>query len=121
MRASFIKAFTLIDALVILTCVLLLAGLVFISIQRQKHVAQFRVCQKNLSKIGLAFRTWSLDAFDGFVMQFNGPGGTLEAVTNGQVFRHFQAMSNELGASRILTCPVDKRIPALLDTIALPR
>jgi prepilin-type processing-associated H-X9-DG protein len=114
MKARIVKGFTLIHALVILTCIVLLASLVFLSIQRQRRIAQLRLCEKNLRGVGLAFRTWALDGMDGLVMQWNGTqGGSLEAVTNGQVFRHFQAMSNQLGTSKILACPVDTRIPAI--------
>ena len=33
----------------------------------------------------------------------------MELVGGGQVFRHFQVMSNELSTPRILFCPADKR------------
>jgi prepilin-type processing-associated H-X9-DG protein len=34
-------------------------------------------------------------------------GGTLEFITSGETFRHFQVMSNELCTPKILVCPAD--------------
>jgi hypothetical protein len=39
-------------------------------------------------------------------------GGTLEYVARGEMFRHFQVMSNELSTPKILVCPADVRQPA---------
>ena len=39
-------------------------------------------------------------------------GGTLEWVPDGNAFRHFQVMSNELSTPKILACPADTRQPA---------
>ncbi len=36
-------------------------------------------------------------------------GGTREYVGRGQVFRHFQAVSNEIYSPRVLVCPLDTR------------
>jgi len=36
-------------------------------------------------------------------------GGTMELVGSGQVFPHFQVMSNELSTPKILFCPDDKQ------------
>ena len=54
----------------------------------------------------------SLEATCRMVSLFLRIGGSLEAVTNGEVFRHFQVMSNELSDPRILVCPTDTRRPA---------
>ncbi|HEX4342405.1 MAG TPA: hypothetical protein VH255_03385 [Verrucomicrobiae bacterium] len=35
-------------------------------------------------------------------------GGTMEGVTNGLAYLHFQVMSNELSAPKVLVCPTDK-------------
>jgi hypothetical protein len=67
-------------------------------------------CANNLKQIGLSFRTWAIDNEGHFPMQVSVTnGGTMELVGGGQVFPHFQVMSNELTTPRILFCPADKR------------
>ena len=39
-------------------------------------------------------------------------GGTQEYISNGEVFRHFQVLSNEIFTPKILVCPSDVRKPA---------
>ena len=36
-------------------------------------------------------------------------GGTMELVATGQVYPHFEVMSNELSTPRILLCPTDEK------------
>ncbi len=70
-------------------------------------------CVSNLKQVGLSFRMWANDNNDKFPMQVsiantNG-SGTLELVGEGNVFPHFQAMSNELNDPKILICPEDSK------------
>jgi len=46
-------------------------------------------------------------------------GGTKEFTSTGEVWRHFQAISNELATPKILACPVDKERTRTLDFSAL--
>lgn len=107
------RSFTIIEGLVILAVILLLAGLAPLAMQKQRQTAQLKQCEKNLRSIGLAFKTWSVGSSDAFVMKVEAQlGGSLEAVTNTEVFRHFQVLSNELGTPNVLVCPADIRAAA---------
>jgi len=66
------------------------------------------MCVNNLKQVGLAFRIWSNDNGDKFPMQVEAKkGGSLEAIKEGQVLRHFLVISNELSTPKILACPTD--------------
>lgn len=68
-------------------------------------------CMMNLRQTGLAFRIWEGDHGNEYPMAVSETnGGTMEFVTGGNEFRHFQAMSNELSTPRILVCPADPEI-----------
>jgi prepilin-type N-terminal cleavage/methylation domain-containing protein len=70
-------------------------------------------CRNNLKNIGLAFRVFAVDHADKFPMQLpRKAAGTQEDVASGNVFPHFQALSNELSTPKILLCPADNRAPA---------
>jgi len=65
-------------------------------------------CANNLKQVGLAFRTWAIDNDGRFPMQVSVTnGGTMELVSSGLVFPHFQVMSNELSTPKILFCRAD--------------
>jgi hypothetical protein len=99
-------AFTLIEVLVIIVTVLLLAGVFYLWKPRMtsKRVA----CVNNLKQVGLAVRLWSFDSSNAFLWtRRTNRGGTFEYVSSPEVFRHFQALSNELGNPKILVCPSD--------------
>jgi len=61
--------------------------------------------------LGTAYNIWVTDHNGLYPMSVGtNMGGTLEFVATGEVFRHFQAMSDELGqVSRVLLCPTDTR------------
>jgi hypothetical protein len=62
----------------------------------------------NLKNVGLAFRVFAIDNHDFFPMALStNEGGTKEIIETGAVFRHFQALSNELATPKILVCPMD--------------
>jgi prepilin-type processing-associated H-X9-DG protein len=63
--------------------------------------------------VGLGFRTWALDHTVLYPMAVGTNfGGSLEYLATGEVFRHFEALSNELSTPFILVCPQDSRKPA---------
>lgn len=67
-------------------------------------------CVNNLKQVGLGFRQWSLDNNDKFPMQVSVVnGGTMELLSKGAVYPHFQVMSNELNTPRVLICPCDNK------------
>ena len=64
-------------------------------------------------RIGLVARQWSIEHHDKPLAQTStNQGGSLEYFAQGEVFRHFQAMSKGLTNLQILICPNDVRRPA---------
>jgi hypothetical protein len=56
---------------------------------------------------------WSDDGGDKFPTAYStNRGGTLEYIATGDMFRHFQRLSNEVATTKILVCPADTRQPA---------
>lgn len=70
-------------------------------------------CASNLKQVGLAYRIYSNDNGDQFPFAIsNELGGTLALTTTPHVFRHLEALSNELVTPKVLVCPADRsRIP----------
>ena len=67
-------------------------------------------CQNNLKQVGLAFRTWEGDHADRYPMSVStNEGGSREWLAGGSMFRHLQAMSNEINNPNIVVCPSDDR------------
>ena len=118
-RLSSKSAFTLVELIVILAAAAILVAVllpVLHSPQRKsqspaKQPAQLINCVSNLKQVGLAFRLWEGDNGDKYPMAVStNKNGTMEYA--GDVFRHFQVMSNELNTPKILVCPADDRTPA---------
>lgn len=107
-RNSFVRAFNLIELLIVVACLGILAALLLPSLARP-HGTYARInCVNNLKQIGVAFRTWALDNGDKYPMAVSiTNGGTMELVGSRVVFTHFQVMSNELSTPKILVCPED--------------
>ncbi len=102
-----IKAFTLLEVLVVIVVSALFAWVVVFRLRPAKRVKRVN-CVNNLAQISFAFRIWSGDHDDLFPSQVSVTnGGTLEFVPTGLVFPHFQVMSNELSTPRKLVCPND--------------
>jgi hypothetical protein len=65
-------------------------------------------CVSNLKQIGLGFRMWSNDHGEKFPWEVStNDGGTVQYSGSADVWRHFQAASNELDSPKILACPAD--------------
>ena len=67
-------------------------------------------CVSNLKQIGLAFRMWSNDHGDKFPMALpvsGTNGGTMNFNLTGEVWRHFQIISNEINSPKVFVCPDD--------------
>ena len=107
-------AFTLTELFIILAVVSILAVLLVPAFSRAKKRAQRISCTSHLKQIGMAFKIWSLDHTNLYPMQVSiTNGGAREFIASGEVFRQFQVMSNELVTPFILTCPADRRGPAM--------
>jgi hypothetical protein len=112
---TFVPAFTRLELTMVLFVCVLLAVPVFLSaIHPIKERAQRINCANNLKALGLEYKTWALEHGDSFPMALAADqGGSLEHAEDGEVFRHFQVLSNELADSRFLICPADFRQPAI--------
>jgi prepilin-type processing-associated H-X9-DG protein len=108
-RTSPISAFTLIDLLITIACVLLVAAFLLPILAKRMATASKINCTNCLKQVGLSFRSWAIDNNDCLPMQVSiTNGGTMELVSSGLVFPHFLAMSNELNTPKTLACPADK-------------
>jgi Tfp pilus assembly protein PilE len=107
-------AFTLVGLLIVLAVIGILAAMLLPALAKAKQRAQRIQCVNDLKQCGLADRIWAADNNDKFPMAVsNNLGGTLEWVSDGNAYRHFQIMSNELSTTKILVCPADTRQPAV--------
>ncbi len=113
-QGSKLRALTLVELIVVVGLfILLLFALAPAAVFRDKDRSRRITCANNLKSIGLAFKTFGLDHDDHLPMYLEAKkGGSLESLTTGEVFRHFQAMTNELSTPKILICPADTRPPA---------
>jgi prepilin-type processing-associated H-X9-DG protein len=106
-------ALTLVEVLVVIAVLAVLVALLMPALSAAKRKAQKITCNGELKCIGLSFRIWEGDHTNLYPMSISTNfGGTLEYVGSGDVFRHFQVMSNELSTPKIVVCPADVRRPA---------
>jgi prepilin-type N-terminal cleavage/methylation domain-containing protein/prepilin-type processing-associated H-X9-DG protein len=104
------KAFTLIELIVVIAAIALLIGLILPWLAKS-HVRISRIaCTNNLKQVSLSFRLFATDNDERFPMQVStNAGGTKELVDAPySAFRHFLALSNELGTSFVVVCPKDQ-------------
>ena len=107
------QGFTLVGLLVIIAVIAILAAILLPALASAKRKAQRINCVNNLKQDGLAFRIWEGDNGDKYPMAVStNKGGTMEYAEDGNAFRHFQVMSNELSTPKILICPADDRTAA---------
>ena len=100
-------AFTLPEVSVIICVMVILSGMGFATLAKQRIKSGRMRCTTNLKNLGLAFRTGATDSVNGFPMSIStNRGGTKECIGTGEVFRHFQALANELSTPAILICPL---------------
>jgi prepilin-type processing-associated H-X9-DG protein len=115
------QAFALKELLVVVTVIVVLALVFLPPLYKAKAKDTQANCINDLKSIGIAFRLWAGDAGDKYVMLTpTNRGGSLEHAQKGSVFETFHCLSNELGTTKILTCPTDERIPALNFTSLAP-
>jgi len=107
-------AMTKIDVIVFFTTVALLAILLNAWLNKPRARSKKLGCTNYLKQVGLAFRIFENDHDDTFPMGVStNQGGSMEYLTGGEAFHHFQVMSNELSTPKILVCPTDNRKLAL--------
>jgi prepilin-type N-terminal cleavage/methylation domain-containing protein len=111
-----LRAFTLVEMLVVIAIIGILAALLLPVLSRGKQRAQRIQCIGDLKEIGTAFQIFAHDHRGKFPMQVpREDGGSLEYVTASYTFggdfyfsyRHFQSLVTELVVPKILVCPSD--------------
>ena len=114
-------AFTLLEAVLVVAIITLIAALLLPAIETSRQRARQSACANNLRQIGLALHGFAHDHNSLFPMQAStNVGGTMEFIKAGHsltgqfffAYRHFQALSNDLGEPKLLICPTDKRTAA---------
>src|SRR5438105_4560613 len=115
------RAFTLLELLLVAVVIAILAALLLPALSRAKTKGKRVQCLSNLKQAGLAFHSFAHEHGDKFPMQVStNNSGSLEFVQAGYsvgtefyfAFRHWQALSNELGEPKLLICAADTRLPA---------
>jgi hypothetical protein len=112
----------------VLVSVLITPAFFLPALARAKYKAQSINCSNNMKQIGLAFRSWAIDNDGNFPFNLStNKGGTLEWCMPGSdgfdqnAALHFQVLSNELSAPKLLVCPTDStKRPALNFLSLLP-
>src|SRR5687768_5456572 len=105
------RGFTLIKLLIVIAIIATLAALLLPVLNKGKLRARQSQCSSNLKQIGLAFHGFAHDHGSRYPMQVStNQAGTLEFLTlsASTLYKHFQALSNDLGDPKLLVCPSDR-------------
>ena len=105
-----LAAFTLLELLVVIAIIAILAALLLPALDNRPTRAPIMHCVNNLRQIGAAALSWALDNTNQLPTQISTTnGGSMELIASGSPTPHFQAMSNEFSAPRLLYCPADTK------------
>lgn len=112
------RGFTKWDLLIVILAVVMLVAVFLLlpyvagysSMSKSRRIT----CVLHLKTVGLGLLIYANDHEDRFPWQTpTNAEGSLEYALTGEVFRHFQAASNEIGMTKYLLCPSDTtRVPA---------
>jgi prepilin-type processing-associated H-X9-DG protein len=109
-QASVRGGFTLMELFVIVGVVAILAALLLPALVKDNFRSKRVSCINNLKQVGLAFRVWGDNHNDVYPPGVStNQGGSMEYIPQGDAFRHFQCLSNELPTPKVLVCPNDSR------------
>ena len=112
-------AFTRLELVVVVVILLVLVFLLLPALSNYGKPAKRVTCAAQLKKIGYGMSVVAIDhtnlvagGNNYSVLVPTNLGGSLEFAGTGQVFRHFQALSNEVVSTAALVCPSDSRRPS---------
>src|SRR5580765_8130949 len=101
-------AFTLIELAVIILVLILIVVAFIPGLSMGKRMSLRKDCVNNLKRVGLAYRTFSLNGGDLYAGAIEvKDGGTQEYLAAGQLNLHYRTLSNQLTTPKILVCPAD--------------
>ncbi|HEY1171642.1 MAG TPA: type II secretion system protein [Verrucomicrobiae bacterium] len=102
------KAFTKLELLIVLAVVFLLGILLVPNFLRSRMKASTIKCSSNLKQIALSFKMFAGDNDRNFPYLVT---NSIVWQNETDAWKHFLALSNELGSASILTCPNDDSRP----------
>src|ERR1044071_4345509 len=123
MARAVIRAFTMIELLVVVVVIAILIGALLPALSKAKEKAMQIHCVGHLKNVGLAQRIFATDNADLFPWEraladatnrINFPDLTGLSAED-QVVRIYRCLSNELSTPRIIACPADLRKAADFD------
>ncbi len=109
-RTGNISGLVLLELLVIIAIFVLLAGMIPASFSNSKVKARRIMCTSNLKQIALSFQMYAGDNQGRMPWQEFSPNSTnvQTVATHSEVWTYFMAASNQLGSTKLLTCPADQ-------------
>ena len=104
------RAFTLLELVLVIAIITILVSLLLPVLAKARLKADRVKCVNNLKEIGIGFHLFANDHQGRLPMEISmRDGGSLEFVPDGNAFKHFQTLSNNLSDLRLLICPTDSR------------
>ena len=108
---SQVKAFTLIELLIVIAIISILAGILLPALAASKAKAKRIACVNNLRQTSLGIRLWAQDNVDKYPWQLSYTN--LGSADSPDWTDHFRICSNEIGSVRVLLCSAEtKKKPA---------
>jgi prepilin-type processing-associated H-X9-DG protein len=105
-----VRAFTILELLVILGVLALFAGMLLAQLDQAPQDVRRITCVNHLKQVGLGYRVFAVDHQDLFPMSLStNRGGTKELIPGSPAYVHFQVLSNEFSSPKVLVCPADGR------------
>lgn len=101
---------TLLEVMVVVAILIVVGILALSPGSRKGEPTRRAVCASNLKILAVAEKHWELDHAGRFSWQEStNRGGTVEHADSPEVFRHFDAIVDEIEIPRVLVCPSDQQ------------